>query len=88
MNTVRVPTSFDTERGPVSTYARMIALTGALCVAAFAGFFELGRSERPASTPREQIASSIPTASAGPAIPIGLASSPPVATIVTAAPAR
>lgn len=88
MNTVRVPTSFDTERGPVATYARMIALTVVLCVAAFAGFFALGRSERPASTPREQLTPSISTASAGPAIPVRLASSPPVAAIVTAAPAR
>ena len=88
MSTVRVPTSFDAERGPVATYARMIVLTVVLCVAAFAGSFELGRSERPASTPREQLASSVSTASAGPAIPVRLASSPPVATTVTPAPAR
>ena len=85
MNTVRVPTSFDAERGPVVTYARMIALAMLLSVAVFAGFFALGRSERPASTPHEQIASSISTTSAGPAIPVRLASSPPVAAPVTAA---
>ncbi|HTC71754.1 MAG TPA: hypothetical protein VK655_02625 [Solirubrobacteraceae bacterium] len=88
MNTVRVPTSFDVERGPVATYARMILLAVVLCVAVFAGSFALGRSQRPASTPREQLASSVSTASAGPAIPVRLASSPPVATSVTAAPAR
>ena len=88
MNTIHVPTSFDSERGPVATYARMIVLSVVLCVAVFAVFFELGRSERPANAPREQLASNISTASAGPAIPVRLASSPPLATIVTAAPAR
>ena len=85
MNTVRVPTSFDAERGPVATYTRMIALAMLLSVAVFAGFFALGRSERPASTPREQLASSISTTSAGPAIPVQLASSPPIASPLTAA---
>jgi hypothetical protein len=88
MNTVRVPTSFDAERGPVATYARMIVLTVVLCVAVFAGAFELGRSGRPASTPGEQLASSVSTASAGPAIPVRLANSPPLAATVTAALAR
>jgi hypothetical protein len=85
MNTVRVPTSFDAEPGPVATYVRMIVAATLLSVAVFAGFYVLGRSERPAGTPREQLASSVSTASAGPAIPIRLASSPPVAATETAA---
>ena len=72
MNTVHIPTSYGAERGPVNTYARMILLAMLLCVAVFACFFAIGRSERPASAAREQLPSSVSTAWAGPAIPVRL----------------
>ncbi len=84
MNTVHISPTLDAERGPIATYARMIVLTTVLCVAVFAGFFAIGRSERPANAPREQLPSPVSTASAGLAIPARLASSPSIAVAVTA----
>jgi len=78
MNTIHVARPLDVNEDRAALYARTIGLTALLCAAVFACCFLIGRAERPAGAPREQLSAS-PTASAsGPAIPIRLASAPPI----------
>jgi hypothetical protein len=91
MNTIHVSRPLDVDEGRAAAYARTIGLTLLLCAAVFAGCFLLGRSERPAAIPREQLSVGPAAAASGSAIPTRLASAPPIeaeAPAVVAAPAR
>jgi hypothetical protein len=78
MNTIHVARPLDVNEGRAALYARTIGLTAMLCAAVFACCFLIGRAERPAGAPREQLSATSTASAAGPAIPIRLASAPPI----------
>ena len=65
------------ERGMTRRLRAPLIVT-ALCAAAFAGCFAIGRAERPKSSTGEGLSSSQPTAVAGASIPLALRSAPPI----------
>ncbi len=79
MSTLRVSGPLYVGRGPMGMLVRMLAVSSLLCAVVFAAGFALGRAERPRAASGEPLATSLPAAAAGPAIPLALGSAPTIA---------
>lgn len=92
MNTFRMPTApIDAGSGVAGSYLRTAVVSLLAGAAVFACCFAIGRAERPAAAPAEQLPPSLPAASAGTAIPVVLSSASPIgieAVKVSTPPAR
>jgi hypothetical protein len=79
MNTIRVTRPpVEMPRRRVDLHLRTLLLAALLCVAVFACCFAIGRAERPKLGGAEQLAPSVPAASAGASIPLALSGAPPI----------
>lgn len=78
MNTIHVLPPLDVDESRASMYLRTLAVTTLLCAAVFAACFLIGRAERRAGAPNAQLSSSSAAAVVGAAIPVRLATAPPI----------
>jgi hypothetical protein len=82
VNTFRIPTaSMDVDTRSAGRYVRSGVISMLLCALVFACCFAIGRAERPAAAPAERLPPSLPSVSAGTAIPVALSGAPPIRVI-------